>query len=98
MKYVYDYMFHLLNEYAKLLTFQPTIPRGAIEVCSESMACSVEGLQKSFMVESMVNSPSNTPPCAMPSPYKPETLKEILQEKENLTQQVKTKGVTNILV
>jgi len=98
MKYVYDYMFHLLNAYAKLLKFKPTIPEGAVEVCSESMACPVQGLQKSFMVESMVNSPSDTPPCAMPSPYTPEILKKILHEKENVIQQVKTKGVNSLLV
>jgi hypothetical protein len=26
MDYVYDYMFHLLTEYAKLLRFKPTKP------------------------------------------------------------------------
>ena len=93
MKFVYDYMFYLLNEYAKLLKFKPTIPTGAVEICSESMACSVHGLEKRFMVESMVTSPSDTPPCTMPPPYTPETLKEFLQEKENIIKQVKTKEV-----
>ncbi|KAL5132881.1 O-glucosyltransferase rumi [Glycine soja] len=92
-KFVYDYMFYLLNEYAKLLKFKPTIPTGAVEICSESMACSVHGLEKRFMVESMVTSPSDTPPCTMPPPYTPETLKEFLQEKENIIKQVKTKEV-----
>ncbi|XP_014515413.2 O-glucosyltransferase rumi homolog isoform X1 [Vigna radiata var. radiata] len=98
LKYVYDYMFHLLNDYAKLLKYKPTIPEGAIEMCSESMACPVQGLQKSFMEESMVNSPSDTPPCAMPSPHTPQTLKQFLQEKENLIEQVKKKSVNNLLV
>ncbi|KOM57309.1 hypothetical protein LR48_Vigan11g034200 [Vigna angularis] len=98
MKYVYDYMFHLLNDYAKLLKFKPTIPEGAIEICSESMACPVQGLQKSFMEESMVNSPSDTLPCVMPSPHTPQTLKQFLQEKENLIEQVKKKGVNSMLV
>ncbi|KAM1157150.1 hypothetical protein FF1_027784 [Malus domestica] len=33
MDYVYDYMFHLLNEYAKLLRFEPRIPKGAAHLC-----------------------------------------------------------------
>ncbi|EXC27339.1 hypothetical protein L484_001075 [Morus notabilis] len=46
MEYVYDYMFHLLNEYAKLLQFKPTIPQNAVEFCSESMAFTAWGLGK----------------------------------------------------
>ncbi|RXH70502.1 hypothetical protein DVH24_013248, partial [Malus domestica] len=34
MDYVYDYMFHLLNEYDKLLRFEPRIPKGAAHLCS----------------------------------------------------------------
>ncbi|KAK4578304.1 hypothetical protein RGQ29_028429 [Quercus rubra] len=71
MDFVYDYMFHLLSEYSKLLKFEPTIPLGAHEVCSETMACQ-EGNKfwriKNFMVESMVKSPRNTLPCTMPPP------------------------------
>ncbi|KAL2335950.1 hypothetical protein Fmac_010396 [Flemingia macrophylla] len=93
MKFVYDYMFHLLNSYAKLLKFKPTIPPGAVEFCSESMACSLRGVRKHFMVESMVTSPSDTPPCTMPPPYTPQTLKQFMQEKENLMEQVKTRNI-----
>ncbi|KAL4621902.1 hypothetical protein ACB092_06G260900 [Castanea dentata] len=71
MDFVYDYMFHLLSEYSKLLKFEPTIPSGALEVCSETMAC-LEGNKfgriKNFMVESMVKSPKDTLPCTMPPP------------------------------
>nr|KYP49403.1 hypothetical protein KK1_028842 [Cajanus cajan] len=93
MKFVYDYMFHLLNSYAKLLKFKPTIPPGAVEFCPESMACSLRGLRKRFLVESMVTSPSDTPPCTMPPPYTPQTLEQFLQEKENLMEQVKTRKI-----
>ncbi|KAK2353778.1 O-glucosyltransferase rumi protein [Trifolium repens] len=93
MKFVYDYMFHLLNSYAKLLKFKPKIPEGAVEVCAESMACSLRGLRKNFMVESMVMSPSDTPPCTMPPPYTAESLQQFLQEKENLIGQVKTRAM-----
>ncbi|TKY63895.1 O-glucosyltransferase rumi-like [Spatholobus suberectus] len=93
MKFVYDYMFHLLNTYAKLLKFKPTIPAGAVEICSESVVCSQHGVGRGFLVESVVTAPSDTPPCIMPPPYTPETLQEFIQEKENLTKQVKTRVV-----
>jgi protein glucosyltransferase len=93
MKFVYDYMFHLLNSYAKLLKFKPKIPEGAVEICAESMACSLRGLRKNFMVESMVMSPSDTPPCTMPPPYTAESLQQFLQEKDNLIGQVKTRAM-----
>ncbi|WJX83004.1 hypothetical protein P8452_65699 [Trifolium repens] len=65
MKLVYDYMLHLLIEYAKLLKFEPTIPPEVHEVCSENLACPVDGIWRDFMVESMVKSPSDTPPCTI---------------------------------
>ncbi|AES80124.2 putative lipopolysaccharide-modifying protein [Medicago truncatula] len=69
MKLVYDYMLHLLTEYAKLMRFEATIPAGAVEVCSENLACPMGGIWREFMVESMVKSPSDTLPCTMFSPY-----------------------------
>jgi len=91
---VYDYMFHLLNEYAKLLKFKPTIPTGgAVETCSESIVCSLRGLKKRLLVESLVTSPSETPPCTIPPPYTPQTLEDFLQKKENLLKQVKTRTI-----
>ncbi|KAH1080918.1 hypothetical protein J1N35_020679, partial [Gossypium stocksii] len=59
MQNVYDYMFHLLNEYSKLLKFKPTIPPKAHKACAESAACLQKGLWKDFMVQSMVKSPSH---------------------------------------
>ncbi|XP_007038692.2 PREDICTED: O-glucosyltransferase rumi homolog [Theobroma cacao] len=88
MDYVYDYMFHLLNEYAKLLRYKPTVPRKAVELCSETMACPAEGLQKKFMMESMVKGPSVTSPCTMPPPYDPASLYALLSKKENSIKQV----------
>ena len=88
MDYVYDYMFHLLNEYAKLLRFKPTVPRKAVEFCSETMACPAQGLKKEFMIESMVKGPSVTRPCTMPPPYDPASLYALLSKKENSIKQV----------
>ncbi|KAF8027034.1 hypothetical protein BT93_E0068 [Corymbia citriodora subsp. variegata] len=76
MKYVYDYMFHLLNEYAKLLKFETKVPPGAVEMCAEVMACPFGGSIRKFMDESMVMSPSDAPPCLLPPPYKPSDLKD----------------------
>lgn len=88
MDYVYDYMFHLLSEYAKLLKFKPTIPSGAVELCSETMACPADGVWKKFMVESMVKSPSDTIPCTLPPPYDPPSFQAFLETKANSTRQV----------
>ncbi|GLT35960.1 hypothetical protein SLA2020_103680 [Shorea laevis] len=88
MGYVYDYMFHLLNEYAKLLRFKPEVPKNAVEVCSESMACPARGLEKKFMVESLVKSPSDTSPCRMPPPYDPASLYTMLRTKEDSVKRV----------
>ncbi|KAF2297800.1 hypothetical protein GH714_003157 [Hevea brasiliensis] len=74
MDYVYDYMFHLLNMYAKLLKFEPRVTQGAVELCSEVMACPADGLERKFMTESLVKSPSVTGPCTMPPAYEPRVL------------------------
>lgn len=65
MDYVYDYMLHLLNEYAKLLTYKPSIPARAKEICMETMACSARGLIRKYMLDSMERGPSNSMPCSM---------------------------------
>ena len=88
MDFVYDYMFHVLNEYAKLLKFKPTIPPNAVELCSETMACPATGTWKKFMEESMVMSPSDEIPCSFPPPYDPQALQNFLERKANSTRQV----------
>lgn len=90
MDYVYDYMFHLLSEYAKLLQFKPTKPGRAVELCSEAMACQAHGLEKKFMMESMVKGPAVTNPCTMPPPYDPPSLFSVLRRKSNSIKHVET--------
>ncbi|KAJ4949826.1 hypothetical protein NE237_008300 [Protea cynaroides] len=94
MEYVYDYMFHLLNEYSKLLLYKPTVPKKAVEYCSEVMGCSASGFVKQSMKESVEIGPSNTEPCTMPPPFDSTTLRDFLDEKENQTKEVEhaTKG------
>ena len=89
MKNVYDYMYHVLIEYAKLLKYKPTVLEGAVEVCSETLACSDKGgFKKKSKLYSMVNGPSNTSPCTMPPRYDSSTLKAFLERKGKLTRQV----------
>ncbi|XP_052194661.1 LOW QUALITY PROTEIN: uncharacterized protein LOC127802714 [Diospyros lotus] len=88
MEYVYDYMFHLLNEYAKLLKFKPSVPPQAVELCPEAMVCAADGVWKKFMMESLEESPSNTDPCTLPPPYDSAALKVLFDEKVKSTRQV----------
>ncbi|CAH9146575.1 unnamed protein product [Cuscuta epithymum] len=90
MEYVYDYMFHLLNEYAKLLKYKPTKPQDAVELCSERMACGSKGLEKEFMFESLTKGPSLTPPCTILPPFDPVTLHTIVEARENATKRVES--------
>ncbi|KAL7587741.1 hypothetical protein Lser_V15G35908 [Lactuca serriola] len=85
MDNVYDYMFHLLNEYAKLLKYKPKVPPRAVELCSESIACSAQGLSMAFMMESLVKKgTSDVAPCTIPQPYDRSTLDAILKRKEKI--------------
>lgn len=88
MQRLYDYMFHLLSEYAKLQKFEVTVPPAAVEICAETRACPEEGKVKEYMDETLVRSPSREPPCSMPPPYEPHELREFIQRKENITKQV----------
>lgn len=88
MQRVYDYMFHVLTEYAKLQRFEVMVPAGAVEICAETMGCSAEGQVKEYMMETLVSSPSSVLPCSMPPPYDPQELQEFLQRKENISRQV----------
>ncbi|XP_008806857.2 protein O-glucosyltransferase 1 [Phoenix dactylifera] len=100
MDHVYDYMFHLLSEYAKLLTYKPSRPKNAIELCLESMACSAEGLIKTFMIESMPDLTSGSNPCTMPPPFNPQEIKELLRTKANCMKEVEMgvqKGHLNLV-
>ncbi|GAB4858250.1 hypothetical protein Ancab_009647 [Ancistrocladus abbreviatus] len=88
MDFVYDYMLHLLTEYAKLLKFKPKVPQNAVELCAEIMACPAVGLDKKFMTESMVKSPSGTSPCTLLPPYDPVTMRTLSRRKANSIKKV----------
>lgn len=91
MDNVYDYMFHLLNEYSKLLKLKPTIPPHAIEFCAESMVCHLgreEGLVNKFMLESMLNFSKLSSPCKLPPPFSPGELSSLAGTKKKSIQRV----------
>ncbi|CAD6260178.1 unnamed protein product [Miscanthus lutarioriparius] len=88
MDHVYDYMLHLLTEYAKLLKFKPTKPPEAVDVCSESLVCQAEGLEKKFLMKSMVMFARDAGPCDLPPPFDPHELKLLKQRKENSIKQI----------
>lgn len=88
MDYVYDYMFHLLSEYAKLLKFEARVPEEAVELCAESMASTRSDLEKKFMIESMVKEPSTKAPCSLPPPFEPTSLRVFYANKLNLMRRV----------
>lgn len=83
MNYVYDYMLHLLTEYSKLLTFKPTKPEGAMDLCLESVACPSQGKVREFLEQSMAAEPipDSAEPCGLPPAFEPSELEELLMEK-----------------
>ncbi|MFQ6637032.1 hypothetical protein Gotur_012882 [Gossypium turneri] len=92
MRNVYDYMFHLLNEYSKLLKYKPTVPSKARRICVESTACKQKGVWKEFLFQSLVKSPSNKPPCELPPPYEPQAIQASMDKIDNIDKQVENWG------
>ncbi|KAL1549876.1 protein O-glucosyltransferase 1-like isoform X1 [Salvia divinorum] len=88
MEYVYDYMFHLLNEYGKLMKYKPSVPDGAVELCPESVACAARGIWREFMEESLEKGPSESDPCTMQPPYRPQEIQAFNDGKIKRTKQV----------
>ncbi|WOG87349.1 hypothetical protein DCAR_0206573 [Daucus carota subsp. sativus] len=89
MENVYDYMYHTLNEYAKLMKYKPTIPPKATEVCSETMTCREhEEVNKRFKIESMVKHPSDSSPCVLAPSYSRNDVHAIKNKQESARKQV----------
>lgn len=84
---VYDYMFHVLNEYSKLLKFRPSVPAGAVELTPETMTGAATGMHKKFMEDSLEMSPSEAEPCDLP-PHDPTVIREFQDKKLNALKQV----------
>ncbi|XP_040380340.1 protein O-glucosyltransferase 1 [Oryza brachyantha] len=67
MAAVYDYMLHLLSEYARLMRFRPeeAPPAPAQEVCEASVLCLADEKQRRFL-EASAARPAASEPCVMP--------------------------------
>ncbi|KAM7260909.1 hypothetical protein ACFE04_026384 [Oxalis oulophora] len=83
MELVYDYMLHLLEEYAKLLKFKPSID-GAVEITAANMSSKENGLVKEYMEESLVKLPTNSTPCTMPGQFDPVELQQFEERQDNV--------------
>ncbi|KAG2628459.1 hypothetical protein PVAP13_3KG390400 [Panicum virgatum] len=89
MDYVYDYMLHLLTNYARLLRYRPTVPENATELCLESMACPADGRAREFMMESMEKYVADYEPCALPEPFTADELAELAQRDMEMRSKMK---------
>ncbi|KAK9749385.1 hypothetical protein RND81_02G122600 [Saponaria officinalis] len=79
MKHVYDYMYHLLIEYAKLLKYKPSVPKGALELCSKSFVCPTNDtihIEESYKLETLVNDEAQEEPCSILPSYDSQKLVE----------------------
>ncbi|GMH22480.1 hypothetical protein Nepgr_024323 [Nepenthes gracilis] len=85
---IYDYMFHLLKEYGMLFRYKPTIPSGAVELCSAKWGCGPNGLEHMYRLESMVEGPAQRNPCAMPPPNNHHALQALLDQNAKIKRQV----------
>ncbi|RZC84431.1 hypothetical protein C5167_047216 [Papaver somniferum] len=86
MERVYDYMYHLINEYSKLQNFKPVPPSTAQEVCMESVLCYANEREKGFLKGS-VASPSLSMPCTLQSPDR-ELVENVIQKNRKIIDDV----------
>ncbi|KAI3906620.1 hypothetical protein MKW98_009528 [Papaver atlanticum] len=86
MERVYDYMYHLINEYSKLQNFKPVPPSTSQEVCMESVLCYANEREKGFLKGSIA-SPSLSMPCALQSPDR-ELVENLIQKNRKIIDDV----------
>lgn len=79
MNRIYDYMFHLINEYSKLQKFKPVRPSSSLEVCAESLLCLADPKQRKLLERSTAH-PSPNPPCSL-QPADSDLLKNWIQHR-----------------
>lgn len=79
---IYDYMYHLIVEYAKLLDFKPVRPPSALEECVDSLYCFADQNQTHFLARS-ATLPSEAPPCKLPGPAN-KYIDKIIKEKKKI--------------
>jgi protein glucosyltransferase len=84
MEHVYEYMLHVLTQYAALLRFKPTVPASAVELCPESMACPRSGLEREFMMESREKYVAERETCTLPPPFTTDEVREMALRDEDV--------------
>ncbi|GMH22479.1 hypothetical protein Nepgr_024322 [Nepenthes gracilis] len=85
---IYDYMFHLLQEYGMLFRYKLTILSRAVELCSEKWGCCPNGLERMYRLETMVEEPAQRNPCVLPPPYSHHALQALLDQNAKIKRQV----------
>ncbi|KAK8697783.1 hypothetical protein V6N13_113920 [Hibiscus sabdariffa] len=99
MDRVYDYMFHLISQYAKLQDFKPVPPPSAQQVCEESLLCFADEKQKELLKKSAVTTVSPTPPCTLMSHPNPDFFTIWAEQKQKIIENVKdTENRTNAAI
>lgn len=91
MERVYDYMLHLLTEYARLLRYRPAVPTGAMEVTVESMARGRRGLVRRFMMDTVVpvgGASGGGGPCRLQPSFDPQELEALRRARADAVRQV----------
>ena len=88
MDYVYDYMLHLLTQYAALLRYKPTVPENAVELCAETVACPAaknnNNREFDFMMESRERFVADYQPCTLPPPFTDDDIREMARRDQEV--------------
>ncbi|CAD6246273.1 unnamed protein product [Miscanthus lutarioriparius] len=88
MDYVYDYMLHLLTQYAGLLRYKPTVPENAVELCAETVACHsaahANNREFDFMMESRERYVADYQPCTLPPPFTADEVREMTRRDQEV--------------
>ncbi|AQK57939.1 uncharacterized protein LOC100283078 [Zea mays] len=88
MDYVYDYMLHLLTQYAGLLRYKPTVPENAVELCAETVACPAahhsNRREFDFMMQSRERYIADYQPCTLPPPFTDRHIREMTRRDQEV--------------
>lgn len=86
--HVYDYMFHLLSEYAKLQNFQPVVPPNSQMLCKSSILCfNDDPKTKDFLKRSEVKV-SEVLPCSLAA-YDMNFISDLEERQQNNTREIR---------
>ncbi|MCO5561458.1 hypothetical protein L7F22_015079 [Adiantum nelumboides] len=87
MDYVYDYMFHLLSEYAKLQKFKPVVPSTARLLCKKAILCFTDDPKSKEFLKASEAKLSSSPPCTL-TPLGAKFRTDIYEKGETATREI----------